>query len=63
MDTYQLADGSKLVLAFRTPEEWAGITRAQLVGLGCSPEYADRRAELIRSAEPGWFGAGSSDAA
>lgn len=51
METWYLADGSKLVLATYTPEAWAIETRRHLLTLGCSGEYADRRAELIRSAQ------------
>ena len=51
METWHLADGSKLVLATHTPEDWAGITRMHLLQLGCSEEYAERRAALIREAD------------
>ena len=45
-----MADSRRLVLAYHTPQEWAEIVRRQLVSLGCSPEYADRRARTILTA-------------
>lgn len=50
MNTWHLSDGSKLVLSTHSPEDWAATARMQLLTLGCSVEYADRRAALIRSA-------------
>jgi hypothetical protein len=50
--TWRLANGSKLVLAYHTPEEWADAVRASLIYLGCSEEYAEQAALLIRTARP-----------
>ena len=50
MTTWHLSDGSKLVLSTHSPEDWAGVTRMHLLMLGCSEDYAERRAALIRSA-------------
>ena len=47
---YQLADGTKLVLANHTPEEWADVRREQLLKVGCSQSYASRIARRIRAA-------------
>lgn len=48
--TYQMADGTKLVLAHHTPEEWADVRREQLLKVGCSETYARRIARRIRAA-------------
>ena len=50
MITFVLPDGRKLVLGWHTPAEWAEIARSQMLGIGCSEEYAERYADLVRRA-------------
>lgn len=50
MITFWLPDGRKLVLGFHTPGEWAEIARSQMLRIGCSEEYAEHYAELVRRA-------------
>lgn len=51
MVTYKLPGGTKLVLAYHTPGEWAEVVRSQLLKVGCSEEYAEKRAARIRKAK------------
>ena len=48
--TYYLANGTPLVLAHHTAEEWADVRREQLLAVGCSQTYARRLARRIRAA-------------
>lgn len=47
---YHYPDGTRLVLAHHTPEEWADRMRERLLALGCSETYARRIARRIRAA-------------
>jgi len=48
--TYVLPDGTRMVLLFHSPREWAEKTYDQLRALGCSAEFAGRRRDLIAGA-------------
>ena len=48
---YVTATGRKFVLINHGPTEWADHVYAAFIDLGCSPEYAEKAADEIRSAK------------
>jgi hypothetical protein len=48
---YRKSDGTRFVLAYHSPDEWADVYRQRLIDLGCSPTYASRVARSYRQAE------------